>query len=310
MREPTQDPGRRPGTGRRRTASSSSSERAQLAALPGLLRAWAPPELRGGERMAVRETLVVGRSTEATWRITDEELSGRHFELWRVGERLALRDLDSTNGTAVNGEWVLAPREVEAGDLVRAGRCLFVVHERPMAAAPPSRTTAVVAAAPADRLAQAPARFAARLKQGLHAAGLDPLPVLAVLRTDDLEALTLLGPSERALQEREAIADAFVEAVRQVEDPPAAVLHHLVLQRHPDSTVFTRLTSCVPGAPDDAAAYERRREIILCMYREVAGDLRALELMLRQRGIPVTRRWLSVHLERWGARSMRPPRKK
>ncbi|MBN1773458.1 MAG: FHA domain-containing protein [Deltaproteobacteria bacterium] len=281
-----------------------------MAALPGLLRAWAPPELRGGERMPVRQTLVVGRSTEASWRIADEELSGRHFEMWRVGERLALRDLDSTNGTAVNGEWALAPREVEAGDLVRAGRCLFVVHDRPMGTAPPSRTTAAVVTSPADRLAQAPARFAARLKAALHAAGLEPLPVLAVLRTDDLEALTLLGPSERAAQEREAIADAFVEAVRSIEDPPAAVLHHLVLRRHPDSPVFTRLTAGVPEAPDDAAAYERRREIILELYREVAGDLQALERLLRQRGIPVTRRWLSVHLERWGGRAMRGLRKK
>ncbi len=307
MRTPGHATGRRTGTGRRRGASAS--ERAQLAALSGLLRAWAPPELRGGERMAVRETLVVGRSTEASWRITDEELSGRHFELWRVGERLALRDLDSTNGTAVNGEWTLAPREVEAGDLVRAGRCLFVVHDRPMATAPPSRTTAAVAAGPADRLAQAPSRFAARVKAGLHAAGIDPLPALAALRADDLEALTLLGPSDRAAREREAIADAFVEAVRRVEDPPAAVLHHLVLRRHPDSAVFLRLTACVPEAPDDAAAYERRRELILELYREVSGDLQALELLLRRRGLPLSRRWLSLHLERWGARAMRGSRK-
>lgn len=305
---PTRDTGPRTGTGRRRGVAAAS-ERAQLAALPGLLRAWAPPEMRGGERMAVRDRLVVGRSTEATWRIVDEELSGRHFEVWRVGERLALRDLESTNGTAINGEWVLAPREIEAGDLVRAGRCLFVVHERPMGTAPPSRTTVTVAGSPADRLAQAPSRFAARLRAALHAAGLDPLPVLAALRTDDLEALALLGPSDRAAQEREAIADAFVEEVRRVEDPPAAVLHHLVLRRHPDSPVFVRLTAGVPGAPDDAAAYERRRELILELYREVSGDLRALELLLRQRGIPVTRRWLSVHLERWGARVMRAPRR-
>jgi len=309
MRQSVRETGHPDGTSRRPGVPPSSG-RAPLAVLPGLVRAWAPPELHGGERMAVRDRLVVGRSMEATWRIADEELSGRHFEVWRVGERLALRDLDSTNGTAINGEWVLAPREIEAGDLVRAGRCLFVVHDRPMGTAPPSRTTVAVADGPADRLARAPAHFAARVRAALHAAGLDPLPVLAALRTDDLEALALLGPSDRAAQEREAIADAFVEEVRRVEDPPAAVLHHLVLRRHPDSPVFVRLTAGVPDAPDDAVAYERRRDLILELYRAVSGDLRELELRLRQRGIPVTRRWLSVHLERWGARAMRAPRRR
>ncbi|MBI5488205.1 MAG: FHA domain-containing protein [Deltaproteobacteria bacterium] len=255
--------------------------------------------------MPVRESLVVGRSSEATWSIADSELSGRHFELRRVDSRLLVRDLDSTNGCAVNGEWLTAPREVETEDLVRAGRCLFVVHPRPATAPSPSRTTAATGTSPADRLAGAPARFVGCLRRALLEAQLDPLPAVAALRTDDLEALTLLGPSARADQEREALALELAALVRDTCDGPAAILHQLVLTRHGDSPVLQRIGACTPEEADEATGYERRRAAILAAYREVGGDVRRLESLLKSRGLPCSRKWLTIFLERWGARAMR-----
>jgi pSer/pThr/pTyr-binding forkhead associated (FHA) protein len=295
------------GGGRRSAADPRlrTGDRAVLAALPGLVRAWAPLEVRGHDRVPVRESLVVGRSSEASWSIPDSELSSRHFEVRRVESRLLVRDLDSTNGTAVNGEWLTAPREIELCDLVKAGRCLFVVHPHPLSAPSPTRTTAAHATTPADRLANAPARFVATLRRVLHDAGVDPLPAIAALRTEDVEAVTLLGPSERANQEREGLALALAEAIQATTDPPASIFHYLVQQRHGDSPVFHRLRCGIPDAEDESAAYEKRRQIILEAYREVGGDLRRLETLLKSQGIPCSRKWLAIALERWGTRAMR-----
>ena len=85
-----------------------------------------------------------------------------------------------------------------------------------------------------------------------------------------------------------------------------AILHHLVLTRYGDSAVFQRVGACLPGAPsDEASTYEKRRAVVLEAYREVEGDVRRLESLLRSRGLPCSRRWLAIYLERWGARAMR-----
>ena len=120
-----------------------------------------------------------------------------------------------------------------------------------------------------------------------------------------LQALTLLGPSTRAEQEREALALELATLVRDTCDGPAAILHHLVRTRYGDSPVLQRVGACLPEPVDEASAYERRRALILAAYKEVEGDVRRLEALLRSRGLPCSRKWLTIYLERWGARAMR-----
>jgi hypothetical protein len=60
--------------------------------------------------------------------------------------------------------------------------------------------------------------------------------------------------------------------------------------------------------PDDAEAtdttnpYERHREAIVSAYQEVKGNVSKLERVLKSRGIPCTRRWLTVKLREWGVK--------
>src|SRR5438552_15598711 len=49
------------------------------------------------------EVITVGRSSDNTIVIYDPSVSGRHAQLERSGETYRLKDLDSTNGTRVNG---------------------------------------------------------------------------------------------------------------------------------------------------------------------------------------------------------------
>jgi len=59
--------------------------------------------------------LVIGRSPDVDVVINDSNVSRRHAEVWRTGEGVAVRDLQSTNGTYVNGHRItavsLSPRD-------------------------------------------------------------------------------------------------------------------------------------------------------------------------------------------------------
>ena len=64
--------------------------------------------------------LVVGRLGECDIVVNDSNVSRRHAEIWRTSEGVAIRDLQSTNGTLVNGHRItavsLSPKdEIEIG---------------------------------------------------------------------------------------------------------------------------------------------------------------------------------------------------
>lgn len=98
----------------------------------------AGPELGRKFWLNENQSLVVGRTQHADFTLAhDPQLSGRHFEVqWQDGA-FRLRDLQSTNGTWVNG---LRVEEVclREGDLVTAGRTQFRTHlEGSPSATPP-----------------------------------------------------------------------------------------------------------------------------------------------------------------------------
>jgi pSer/pThr/pTyr-binding forkhead associated (FHA) protein len=79
--------------------------------------------LPSGERVPhrlARGSTLVGRDLDVRVRIPSEEVSRHHAELaWDGGEHLFVRDLDSRNGTRVNGRPVVGWVEVHDGDVVR-----------------------------------------------------------------------------------------------------------------------------------------------------------------------------------------------
>jgi pSer/pThr/pTyr-binding forkhead associated (FHA) protein len=67
------------------------------------------------------ERTVVGRSPEADVVLEDEAVSWNHFEIeWR-GEILMATDLDSRNGTVLNGERLEKARRLRDGDTLIVG---------------------------------------------------------------------------------------------------------------------------------------------------------------------------------------------
>ena len=76
-------------------------------------------------------SLLIGRE-EGDLRIEDLLVSRRHASLTRAeAGGVVLTDLDSTNGTFLNGRLLIAPTEVADGDDIRIGAAHLLVRIRP-----------------------------------------------------------------------------------------------------------------------------------------------------------------------------------
>ena len=73
--------------------------------------------------------VTLGREDENTIRLNDERVSRFHAKIQEDGGRIILTDLDSTNGTRVNGHPVQM-RVLQIGDHLSIGRCLLVYGSR------------------------------------------------------------------------------------------------------------------------------------------------------------------------------------
>ncbi|MEZ4439097.1 MAG: sigma 54-interacting transcriptional regulator [Polyangiaceae bacterium] len=72
--------------------------------------------------------LVAGRDEDCTLRIDEPKVSRRHFALRRNGALVVLEDLDSTNGTKLNGVTLRgAERRLVGGDVLRIGQSAITV---------------------------------------------------------------------------------------------------------------------------------------------------------------------------------------
>jgi S-DNA-T family DNA segregation ATPase FtsK/SpoIIIE len=107
---------------------------------PGLAAAAGPLELRviagfdAGRRVPLGPGgVVVGRDLECDLTLADESVSRRHLRVAPSpgGRRALVTDLDSVNGTWVEGARIRQPVEVSPGELFEAGDVAFVVAPPP-----------------------------------------------------------------------------------------------------------------------------------------------------------------------------------
>ncbi len=69
--------------------------------------------------------VTIGREDDNTIRLNDESVSRFHVKIQEDGGKFILTDLDSTNGTRVNGH-PMHMRVLQIGDLVAVGRSLLI----------------------------------------------------------------------------------------------------------------------------------------------------------------------------------------
>jgi hypothetical protein len=77
--------------------------------------------MQSGAEYDVGDGALLGRGTSADIRLEDPFASSRHARIVRQGDVLVIEDLDSTNGTYLNGEQLGGPQPLHPGDRIRIG---------------------------------------------------------------------------------------------------------------------------------------------------------------------------------------------
>jgi hypothetical protein len=77
--------------------------------------------LRSGDEYDVGEGALLGRGMAVDIRLEDPFASSRHARIARQGDVLVIEDLDSTNGTYLNGSRLDGPQPLHPGDRIRIG---------------------------------------------------------------------------------------------------------------------------------------------------------------------------------------------
>lgn len=114
-------------------------------------------EYRGERReIPVAGPLTIGRSKSAGVCVEEAILSREHFRVYTDSGRYYVQDLQSKNGTFLNGALLRQPEALKTGDKIKAGPVVFTFYlfegaEAPVIAAPtppPMFLPAVLRAAP------------------------------------------------------------------------------------------------------------------------------------------------------------------
>ncbi len=77
------------------------------------------------------QKLTLGRSPDNRVVLRDDQCSRNHAEVFPQASGWAVRDLDSRNGTRVNGQPVSKPTAIDAGDVIQMGDTEFIVAAKP-----------------------------------------------------------------------------------------------------------------------------------------------------------------------------------
>ena len=87
----------------------------------------------GGRLFFIGDGLEIGRRPSAaegggSWYVPDSRVSARHARITRMGKTLHVVDLESRNGTLVNGRRIEGPTKLADGDVVMVGRQAAVLR--------------------------------------------------------------------------------------------------------------------------------------------------------------------------------------
>jgi len=70
-------------------------------------------------RWVLDDSLIIGRTDDCEIAITNRQISRYHAQFTRLGEEVILVDLDSKNGTFLNGQRIQEPVRLEDGDVIQ-----------------------------------------------------------------------------------------------------------------------------------------------------------------------------------------------
>ena len=83
--------------------------------------------MKKGSVIPVRNDITIGRKEDNSVVLNDQHVSGNHAILSIRNEALVLEDLNSTNGTLVNGKKISGRVRLNINDEIRIGTTKFKV---------------------------------------------------------------------------------------------------------------------------------------------------------------------------------------
>ncbi|MER6678383.1 FHA domain-containing protein [Streptomyces sp. NPDC000983] len=89
-----------------------------------------PDRMRGRVFVIDNQPMLVGRDSECQIQVGDPSVSRRHAVVWRASGRTTVEDLQSTNGTMLNGHPVLGQQVLHSGDVLDFGPLEVHYEER------------------------------------------------------------------------------------------------------------------------------------------------------------------------------------
>ncbi|MDP1809461.1 MAG: FHA domain-containing protein [Actinomycetota bacterium] len=78
---------------------------------------------------AIDDSVLLGRAPECDIRLDDVAVSARHARISKRGRHWLVEDLDSSNGTFVDGVRVNGSRRVNPGERIKIGRTELTIEE-------------------------------------------------------------------------------------------------------------------------------------------------------------------------------------
>ncbi len=96
--------------------------------LPALLLAFCPTHLSKTDFCPIVTPFIIGRSSDCDLLIDDEQVSKHHACITRKADALRLEDLDSTNGTYVNGTRLATKLPLSSPAVIRIAQVVLIFH--------------------------------------------------------------------------------------------------------------------------------------------------------------------------------------
>ncbi|HEX4107056.1 MAG TPA: FHA domain-containing protein [Solirubrobacteraceae bacterium] len=145
-----------------------------------------------GRRIVLDRVLVLGREADADVRLDDGLVSRRHARLTPEGAHVLVEDLNSSNGTFINGQELRGSIRISGGDELLVGATLLHLH-------PPSADPSASALRPVPPALAVPERSPDFVRRVRDEAPPDSAPVLgspelARLRDARVRAQARLAP--------------------------------------------------------------------------------------------------------------------
>lgn len=88
-------------------------------------------EVEGAQKpiqVEVKKSIMVGRSDICDVYLDDVQMSRQHFVLYEEGNGYAIEDLQTTNGTYLNGKKIIGKEILKKGDQVQAGKMKITIY--------------------------------------------------------------------------------------------------------------------------------------------------------------------------------------